>query len=69
MLDLGEGHGVADQQGEAAPQRRLVLEQPVAPHGRVERTLGGEDLRPLVRKDLEKLVDGLPVLGEVLGRF
>src|SRR6201987_243091 len=51
--------------GRAAPGRGLMLDQTVAPRGRVERALGGEYVQPLARQDLEKSVDDLPMRGEV----
>src|SRR4029077_8037762 len=50
---------------EATPGCSLSFEEAVAPHRWIEGTLGGEDLRPLARYDLEKLVDDLPMCGEV----
>ncbi len=49
-----------------APQCGLTFEKAVAPHRRVDCALGGKDLRPLTWQDLEKLVDDLPMRGEVL---
>ena len=50
----------------ATPGRGLMIEQTVAPHSRVERALGGEDVRPPARQDLEKLVNDPPMRGEIL---
>ena len=51
--------------GDAAPRRRLAPQQTVAPLGRVERALGGEDRRPRLRQDFEKAADDLPMRGEI----
>src|SRR5712672_4444288 len=60
--ELCHGRHTADQsrgddwvaRGGAAPNRRLLLEQAVAPFRRVECTLGGEHSGPMLRQDFEK---------------
>src|SRR5215469_16492205 len=50
---------------QAAPDRSLAFEQTVTPHRRVERALGGKDVRPLTRQNSEEFVDDLPMRGEI----
>src|SRR6266478_322875 len=71
--ELGHGRNAANEsrgdnrvrRGGAAPNRRLLLEQAVAPLRRVERTLGGEHSGPVLRQDFEKAMYDLPVLRQV----
>src|SRR5215469_18926649 len=50
----------------ATPDRGLALEQPIPPLGRIERPLFSQYPRPVLRQDLQKVKDNLPMLGQVL---